>query len=194
MAAGNRFVADAEHRAGCAAFTQHGLQTQSIRRSISMGNANGGGLVLHQLVIFFHQRLQRPLLAAELAIQDNFALLVALQNGLDLQQGACQTGTAGDAAAAMEVFQVVHHKILLHLAAAGAGKGHQFIQRFTLPGQLGRFQHHQPLAKRRAAGVDYHHPAGFVVFGHFLTDQINAPAGAADTAGNSQIQHIVSGL
>ena len=156
-----------------------------------MGKADGGVQVAHGFGVKLRQRLQGFFLAPHLVIHHDLAFFIAPKDGLNLQEGAGQPRAAGDAPTLVQIFQIIYHKKLLHAGAAAAGIGLQLRKRLALPRQLGRFQHHQALAQRSAPSVNHGYTPPAVLLRKLLALQRNAPAAAADAAGNAQIQHVL---
>ena len=98
--------------------------------------------------------LDRAFAAAHLFKADDLALVVALEQGLDLQHGTHGRGQVGKTPAALEIAQVVHRE---HLADAEAavqqplGRGvHTQAELAVAHGP----DHQQPLAQRGAQRID----------------------------------------
>ena len=83
-----------------------------------MRDADLLGLVRDQLFIEVGKGSEGLLAPARLAAQDDLALLIAAQQGLDLQHRADDSGSLAHAAAALEIGEVVDREILAHHVAA----------------------------------------------------------------------------
>ena len=122
----------------------------------------------------------------------DLALRIALQNGLDLQKRAGQRRRAGQTATLAQELQVVYHEQLSHLAAELRRAGGDRIHIGALLRQIRRLQHHQTLAQRSAPAVQHPDVPVGIALPQLLRHHAHAPAGAADAAGQPDIQHVIA--
>ena len=176
MGAGHRLVGHQQDGTPMARLPQLGLQPQGLAGAVPVGDANQVVQVDGPLLIDAHQPLDGPQLAPGLVEQDDLALLVAPEDGLDLQQGAHQRRRTGDAAALAQILQVVHSEILAVILAVHEGGG--------LQGRDSRPQ-------RRAHAVDGADPAAGIFLHQLVPGQLGRPPAAADAGGNAEIHHVV---
>ncbi len=132
-------------------------------------------------------------LAAHGLIRDHdAAFLVPPQDGLDVEDGGDDRLHAGDAAAPLQVHEIVHGEDLHHVGPEPIQLPQDLLDiRARLLELLGR-QHQQPLPQGRAPGVEgFDAPVG-VLLPHLTGRQDRGPVGPADAGGHADIEHVVA--
>ena len=152
------------------------------------------GGVHHQLVVVLCQGFDGLSAATGLGVGDDLALLIALQQGLDLQHGADQRHRAGHAPGLFQEHQIVHHEDLAHVAPQRQKPPGGFRQ--VQPGMLvfHRPHHQYALAQGRAQGV---HQAEFplgIAFPQLDHGHLGGLVGAGDARGHAHEQYVLPGL
>ena len=156
-----------------------------------MGDTHRPGAVHGVLLVQLRQRLHGLQLTTNLAVLDDVALRIGLKDGLDLQQRARYLRRSADAAAPAQILQVVHHEELAHPPAIFLSLPDDFICRTALLQHFGCLQHHEALSQRSAAGIQYPDHAVGVFAPQLLRHKLSAPAGAADAAGDGDVQYVI---
>ena len=174
-----------------ALLAQQTVQPQHIGRAVGVGKADRLRGIVAELGIEVRQFLNGAVFAAHLAAQDDLALLIALQDGLDVQDRPCQLRAAGDAPALVQVLQVIHDEELLHPAAHAAHALDQLLHRRARLRALRDLDGDQSLAEGRAAAVDHAELAARILCHQLVRRETHAPAGTADAAGNADIQQVI---
>ena len=82
--------------------------------------------------------------------------------------------------------------MLAHLAAQLLAAHHDLLDHAALRRQLGGRQHDQSLTQRGAAGIQHPDLPLRILLRQLTGHQPHAPAGAADTAGQPHIQHVLT--
>ena len=158
-----------------------------------MRNADLLGLVRDQLFIEVSKGGEGLLAPARLAAQDDLALLVAAQQGLDLQHRADDGSSLAHAPAALEIGEVVDREILAHHVAALRNFLHDLVKGRAVFEHACSLDHEQPLAERGGISVD----GGNLPLREFFLQLLHSEGGsmcrAADAAGHADVDCIISG-
>ena len=137
-----------------------------------------------------HQCQQGGLPAPGLADGNEAALVVHVHDGFDGQHSAEQRGGGVDAAAPLQVVQVVHGKPVAHLAPGLQSEVVDLLQRAALGLFPGAEVHEQALAQRGAQGIHHQKLRLRPVFGQLLGGNNGGLIGGGQSGGEAQAQHI----
>ena len=138
-----------------------------------------------------HQRQQGGLPAPGLADGDQAALVIHVHDGLDGQHGAEQGRGGVDAAAPLQVVQVVHGEPVAHLATGLQSEVVDLIQRAAPGFFLGAEVDEQALAQRGAQGIHHQEFGLRPALRQLLGGNDGGLVGGGQGGGEAQAQHVL---
>ena len=185
-------IAD-DHILDTVLFLQDLLQSLGILQAIAVGDGNGIQ-VDAGLTQLLGQVFHGSLTAADLVHGDQVTFVIHMDDGLDAQHAAEESSGGADAAAPLQMVQIVHgepvreaHLVVFHPLG-------QIVQAHALGPLVAGMPHQKTLAQGGAEGV--HHADGTVgiVLHHFLGSDDSRLVGGADTGVKSQAQNVFAGI
>ena len=151
-----------------------------------------GDVAVHRFLHPLEQCLERSGAPAALADEDQVTLVIDMQHRFNAQHRAEHRRRLGNAAAAVQVHQVVDREPVAQVQPVFLQPAGVVLDRHTFVAVHHRVVGQQPLAQRRRQAVHHDHLAAGIFLHEFLGALLTGCIGTAQPARKANMQHILT--